>query len=213
MLIFYLSSLPYLVRLRQCISEYTLSRSQTDRNRHFFNALKYTSSFPVVLCSFIFHWLRILYHNTRENQDVVRMKFHTTIIFWIFFSFINCVYCFYWDTCVDWNLISFSKNRKTLLRPVLLFKYPAIYYAAVVFNAAARLAWILKIDMFYRVVEMELGGEKSRELAVGLVGVDLFCKVCEVFRRWIWVYLRIEREWVVSHLSSHKLEDKGNITE
>jgi hypothetical protein len=40
-------SLPYLIRLKQCISEYIESKE----NRHVFNALKYASSIPVVIFS------------------------------------------------------------------------------------------------------------------------------------------------------------------
>lgn len=42
-------SLPYLIRLRQCISEYLESGGQT--KRHLFNALKYASAFPVIVIS------------------------------------------------------------------------------------------------------------------------------------------------------------------
>jgi hypothetical protein len=39
--------IPYLVRLRQCVAEYSQSRDYGVRNRHFTNALKYISSMPV----------------------------------------------------------------------------------------------------------------------------------------------------------------------
>ena len=45
----YSPSLPYLVRLRQCLIEY-LSSSRHNR-RPLFNALKYASSFPVIFLS------------------------------------------------------------------------------------------------------------------------------------------------------------------
>jgi hypothetical protein len=42
-----MNSLPYLIRLKQCISDYIESKEK----RHIFNALKYTSSIPVVVFS------------------------------------------------------------------------------------------------------------------------------------------------------------------
>jgi len=43
------NSLPYLVRLRQCIVEF--SSSQNDSRRPLYNALKYATSFPVIFFS------------------------------------------------------------------------------------------------------------------------------------------------------------------
>jgi hypothetical protein len=44
---FYGYSLPYFIRLRQCISEYIESKEK----RHLLNALKYASSIPAVIFS------------------------------------------------------------------------------------------------------------------------------------------------------------------
>lgn len=43
------NSLPYVIRLRQCISEYIESRGET--KRHLYNALKYASAFPAIILS------------------------------------------------------------------------------------------------------------------------------------------------------------------
>ena len=45
----YMSSLPYIVRLRQCVAEYT--SPSNDSHRPLLNALKYASSFPVIYLS------------------------------------------------------------------------------------------------------------------------------------------------------------------
>lgn len=44
-----LISIPYLIRLRQCLFEYFESGGEC--KRHLFNALKYTSAFPVIIIS------------------------------------------------------------------------------------------------------------------------------------------------------------------
>jgi hypothetical protein len=47
------ASLPYLIRLRQCVIEYTQAPNerQNERRRHLMNALKYASAFPVIFLS------------------------------------------------------------------------------------------------------------------------------------------------------------------
>jgi len=45
----YYFSLPYAIRLRQCIAEYQASNGQN--NRALFNAIKYATSFPVIFLS------------------------------------------------------------------------------------------------------------------------------------------------------------------
>jgi hypothetical protein len=53
--------------------------------------------------------------------------------------------------------------------------------------------------MFYSLVEVTMGVEKgSGMLGITLVAIDLSLKVGEVLRRWVWVYLRIEREVLTS---------------
>src|SRR5688572_25513496 len=44
-----LSSVPYIIRLRQCLSEYLLSDFKNQR--HLFNGFKYFSALPVILFS------------------------------------------------------------------------------------------------------------------------------------------------------------------
>jgi EXS family len=44
-----MGSIPYFIRLRQCLIEFSRSRGQG--NQHLGNALKYASAFPVILLS------------------------------------------------------------------------------------------------------------------------------------------------------------------
>jgi hypothetical protein len=104
---------------------------------------------------------------------------------------------------MDWELFSRKSPSQAhspfKLRTVLLFKYPTFYYTAAILNVFLRLAWLLKVGMFYSLVDVTMGVEKgSGKLGMTLVAIDLSLKVGEVLRRWVWVYLRIEREVLTS---------------
>lgn len=143
-------------------------------------------------------------------------------LFRIVFSLINSVYCLYWDLFVDWGLcktISLKSGNSYLihqkppltlplaktiipnnyffLRPILYFRQPAYYYFAMVVNICLRFSWMIKIQVFYQLVEIATGtGEATIGFGVYLVGIDFLIKIMEVCRRWVWVFFRIEREIV-----------------
>ncbi|KAL3898083.1 MAG: hypothetical protein SGCHY_002981 [Lobulomycetales sp.] len=209
--------LPYLIRLRQCIAEYTQSRDQQSRSKHFTNACKYISSMPVILCSFIFHWLRHIYvygEFDASESESIRGKFHWAIRFWILFSLVNSVFSIYWDLFMDWELFAGKRGHLRIstlssffqLRSVLVFKYPLLYYGAATLNVLMRLAWLVKVGMFYSLVDVTLSiqSTKAGSLGITLVAIDLSLKVLEILRRWIWVYLRVEKEWITKQRASEE---------
>ncbi|KAJ1967616.1 protein-ER retention protein [Dimargaris xerosporica] len=67
------------------------------------------------------------------------------------------------------------------LRPRLCFD-SGIYYAVVILNVFLRTTWTLKISPHLPIETLPLGGFTLEWL--------------EIARRWLWVYLRIEREWL-----------------
>ncbi|KAJ1972685.1 protein-ER retention protein [Dimargaris verticillata] len=67
------------------------------------------------------------------------------------------------------------------LRPQLCFD-SGIYYAVVILNVGLRTTWTLKISPHLLIETLPLGGFTLEWL--------------EILRRWLWVYLRIEREWL-----------------
>ncbi|KAI8052266.1 EXS family-domain-containing protein [Syncephalis plumigaleata] len=75
-----------------------------------------------------------------------------------------------------------SKHAK-LLRPILHFGEPFIYYMAITLDFLLRFTWSLKLSTHLRLDELTAGGFALEWL--------------EVVRRWLWVYFRLEREWVV----------------
>ncbi|KAI8925583.1 EXS family-domain-containing protein [Entophlyctis helioformis] len=93
-----------------------------------------------------------------------------------------------------------------LLRPTLHFRYQAPYYAAIAIDTILRLSWIARVTVLYKLVGLRTfhsgtgssGNDISDAQLLGtLVVMDLVLKTLEVLRRWMWVFFRIEREWVV----------------
>lgn len=71
-----------------------------------------------------------------------------------------------------------------------------IYYAAVIFDLLLRLTWSLKLSPHLRLDQLTAGG--------------FIMEALEILRRWVWVYFRLEREWVARGLWRDRLADVGS---
>ncbi|CDH55423.1 exs family protein [Lichtheimia corymbifera JMRC:FSU:9682] len=183
-----LISLPYLIRLRQCISEYLESGGQT--KRHLFNALKYASAFPVIIISATQkradHWIAA----TGSVPSTWWINDTNLFRLWMFFVFINSMYSFWWDISMDWSLINITTTspRTHQQTPILRFRRhlhfndPIWYYAAMTLDFVLRTTWSLKLSSHLYVKRLE--------------GSIFTMELLEVFRRWVWVIFRMENEWV-----------------
>ncbi|RKP08435.1 EXS family-domain-containing protein, partial [Thamnocephalis sphaerospora] len=170
-----LVALPYMLRLKQCLIEAAQSRDWPSRRRHLANALKYASAFPVIILSAV---------QRLRSSDSIR-AWENMFVCVLFNSF----YSFYWDVAVDWQLGPLSlpltpqwEVHARYLRPMLHFSEPSIYYLAIVLDFLLRFTWSLKLSTHLRLDELTAGGFVLEWL--------------EVVRRWLWVYFRLEREWV-----------------
>ncbi|KAF9384978.1 protein-ER retention protein [Podila verticillata] len=96
-----MTSIPYFIRLRQCLSEYIESNYTTDR--HLMNALKYASAFPVIIISSLQKSAKAASLKGQPNSGY----FSDSSLFklWLLFVAINSFYSFYWDIYHDWSLI------------------------------------------------------------------------------------------------------------
>ncbi len=132
---------------------------------------------------------------------------------------ISSVYSFWWDVTNDWGLdilrsipsfpsqpiqlplsrvasgsdlpltspsplaSSFKPSRPQAygLRPHLLFGYPLIYYTAIVLNLILRFTWSMKLSTHLHTFA---------QLETGVFVVE----ACELLRRWLWVFFRVEWE-------------------
>ncbi|CAK5281716.1 unnamed protein product [Mycena citricolor] len=102
-------SLPYLIRLKQCIAEY--SHAENESRRPLLNAIKYASSFPVIYLSAA---QRIVVSELVEakGSGVTNEAWHgehPLFRLWLLAAIVNSLYSFWWDVTNDWGL--------TLLKP------------------------------------------------------------------------------------------------
>ncbi|XP_028769538.1 SPX and EXS domain-containing protein 1-like isoform X1 [Neltuma alba] len=95
--------LPYLWRLLQCLRQYKDTKERTC----LFNALKYSTAFPVIFLS------ALKYHVFPEKWTSLYRPL------WLLSSVVNSLYSFYWDITRDWDLSNFSRifrfNKPTLI--------------------------------------------------------------------------------------------------
>ncbi|KAI9365553.1 EXS family-domain-containing protein [Zopfochytrium polystomum] len=279
-----LVALPFLFRLRQCIAEYRHAPVPSAKRRHFWNALKYASSFPVIATSLLVNWARssiaaAAAASSTTTGDAVAggggLAAAAAVAFfaWVLASLVNTCFALYWDIAVDWQLAvhidlsrppthwvsgapapgatpapaptsqtpsasSFSSTTATVSPPTpssssssssdpttttasaptpppphpqpppppparpLHFRPRALYPAAVLLNTLLRAAWLVRAALVWRI----LASAAAAATASGtrqppfdpalLVAVDLALKALEVVRRWVWVFFRVEREWV-----------------
>ncbi|KAJ2849263.1 protein-ER retention protein [Coemansia brasiliensis] len=210
---------PYAFRLRQCINEYLKAvPGSGDARRHLANAIKYASSFPVIALSATQRQVTVDgVMETKYSDWALRMAF----TLWIAAVVFNSLYSFYWDVAFDWNLghtasgwklsdlitgpseekpsnplvlspadaigqdthvIAAQRKFPYMLRPQLRFGSPRIYYAAIALDFLLRIAWTMKLSSYVRIDMMAYGG--------------FWLNVLEIYRRWQWTFLRLEKETV-----------------
>jgi hypothetical protein len=202
-------TIPSLIRLRQCLIEYVRVRNANIKNggmtaqsgwggQHLANALKYASAFPIIILS-------ALQRNLSLDHEDIGVTATTLYRLWLLAVFINSIYSFYWDVAKDWDLTFFTSIHQKLtspstthslhrplssespfgLRPTLIFPSPAIYYYAIVLDLLLRFTWSLKLSPHLdHFADFESG---------------IFVMEClEVGRRWMWIFFRVETEWVRS---------------
>ena len=240
---------PYLVRFKQCLSMYNSTKSNTEKDKHFYNAIKYLTAIPMTLCSFLIPITARYYFNLSITSDAnSQLRYQhmqeTMIIFlfsWLGFGVINSVYSLYWDLVNDWLLFETSpfgvrkvhesndgkdlpisiqieespvsgayQNPRLFLRKKLHF-HPAIYYLAIFVNIVLRFAWLTKVYIVYELatsftqiqigrVETDRSDTRMNVHIAGVVATAVFIDamlVClEIFRRFVWVMIRVESDWV-----------------
>ncbi|KAK2871883.1 hypothetical protein FQN49_002737 [Arthroderma sp. PD_2] len=190
-----LISVPSIIRLRQCLIEfyrvYRRGNRHTDGwgGQHLANAAKYSTTLPVIALTML-----------QRNYDpiAVDMSVETLHKLWILSAVINSSYCFYWDIDKDWDLSLFSdivnKSRSPSslsdenphpfgLRTNRFFHANGIYYSAIVIDLILRFTWLSRLTA-------RLNWVNDLESGVFML------MFLEVIRRWLWIFLRVETEWV-----------------
>ncbi|KAL5121888.1 protein-ER retention protein [Pleosporales sp. CAS-2024a] len=189
-------ALPYLIRLRQCITEYLRVQKANKRppgqqspppaggGVHLANALKYSTAFPVIILSAM---------QRSRNPGAYGLSEPTLFRLWMAAVVVNSAYSFYWDVARDWDLTLFATPQERHhpeypwgLRRHRWFHAKEFYYAAIVMDALLRCTWSLKLSPHL---------DHFNDLEGGIFTME----VLEVFRRWVWIFFRVETEWVRNH--------------
>lgn len=190
-------AVPSAIRLRQCLIEYMRARDANYRSSalttgtsgwggiHLANAAKYASAFPVIILS-------AMQRSSADGEATAATTSTEASLYrmWLVAVLVNSLYSFYWDVTNDWDLSLLSSSRSDPshpygLRRKMVFRAPAIYYVAIVLDFVLRLTWMLKLSR---------GLDQFNDWEGGI-----FCiEVLEVGRRWVWIFFRVETEWVRS---------------
>ncbi|KAK9719436.1 protein-ER retention protein [Basidiobolus ranarum] len=177
-----ITSLPFIFRFRQCISEYLTSKGTGYKSLA--NAGKYASAFPVIFLSASMH------NPSQEDSHLFSI--------WLLAVIFNSLYSFYWDVVMDWDLcVTFSTSKKSRmieLRDVLMYREP-VYYISIFIDFFLRTTWSLKLSE----------NMKSEDLIAG----GFILEAAEILRRWLWVYFRVEKEWISAEFN--KLNDNYSL--
>ena len=113
---------------------------------------------------------------------------------WIFFACISTVYSYTWDIKMDWDLLQPNKKYR-FLREKLIYPRSQMYYFAIIVNFFLRCAWILTI---------------SPGIVSTIMRPELFTLIIgslEMFRRSIWNFLRVEKEFILNSENYQALEN------
>ena len=107
----------------------------------------------------------------------------------LFFVLMNSFYSFYWDVAKDWDLTLFASSSERNnpehawgLRHHTHFHAKEIYYIAIIIDLFLRCTWSLKLSPHL---------DHFNDLEGGIFVMEFL----EVFRRWVWLFFRVETEW------------------
>jgi hypothetical protein len=175
-----------MMRLRQCLIEYLRIRQKgffsAEQRIHLYNSAKYASAFPVILCSAM---------QRGYNPDEPHIFSQTALSrLWLVAVLANSLFSFYWDVARDWELTLFSSRRSSGeypygLRPSRHFVNKELYYGVIVIDLLLRGTWSFKLSPHLDSID---------KMESGIFLLELL----EVFRRWVWVFIRVEKEWVMT---------------
>jgi hypothetical protein len=188
-------AIPSVIRLRQCLIEFVRVRRAPYREstgwggQHLANAAKYSTAFPVIVLA------AMLRHHQGETPST---KLYRA---WVAASLLNSLYSFYWDVAKDWDLTLLSGTRERNspdypfgLRKRLHVHKPGVYYTVIVLDLVLRCTWMVKLSP-------RMDHISDFESSIFLI------QFLEVFRRWVWIFFRVETEWIRNTSAGLGVED------
>ena len=202
--------IPTLIRMKQCWHEY----KRTNKLQHALNLTKYSTAIGPLFINLLIK-LTLATFNPENKEDLQKeaVLHHLSYLnkWWYVLSTLNAVYTFIWDIKMDWGFQAFDSFFTTtpsvvILRPHrhLYFKSYLFYYFAIVLDFVLRFLWVLKLFIVH---ENENTGY-AHMVGAFLFGSDALSfgytlvEFLEIFRRWVWCFLKLESDW-------GKLQDSG----
>lgn len=189
-----LMAAPSLIRFRQCVIEYLRVRRAPYKEatgwggQHLANALKYATAIPVIITS-------SLQRNLDEGAKAGLNRA------WLAAVLVNSLYSFYWDVAKDWDLTLFSARRERAsphhpwgLRDRLVFRPAAVYYAIIVLDLMLHCTWAMKLSPHL---------DRFSDFESGIFLIEFL----KVFRRWVWIFFRVETEWIRHSTTGLSIDD------
>ncbi|MFH4977132.1 hypothetical protein AB6A40_003841 [Gnathostoma spinigerum] len=167
----FVSIIPCTVRFLQCLRRF---RDSGHAHPHLTNAGKYFTTYLVVIFKSLNHYME------RIDSTSTSLFFY----FWIASYILSFTYTFLWDVFMDWGLIDPRAPKESpFLREEMIYGSKWYYYGAIIEDFILRLSWVLNVSL----------GE-----AWTLDSDVLICITApfEIFRRFVWNYLRLENEHV-----------------
>lgn len=190
-----LLALPSMIRFRQCITEYLRVRRAPYKEsvgwggQHLANALKYSTAFPVIILSTL-----------QRNLDGPDAKAALNKG-WLVAVLINSLYSFWWDVAKDWDMTLFSTSKERAsahrpwgLRDRLIFRPINMYYVVIALDLVLRCTWSMKLSPHL---------DKFTDFESGIFLIE----VLEVLRRWVWIFFRVETEWIRNSSTGLGIDD------
>ncbi|XP_011697039.1 PREDICTED: xenotropic and polytropic retrovirus receptor 1-like isoform X2 [Wasmannia auropunctata] len=161
--------LPAWFRFAQCLRRY---RDTKETFPHLLNAVKYATSFFVVIFAYLHLINKKYYALSTENPY---------FYLWLTVSVVSSCFTYTWDVKLDWGLFDSSAGENKFLREEIVYSSPYYYYFAMVEDFILRFGWAFSLSL----TEM------------GYIHADLMVSIVaplEVFRRFTWNYFRMENE-------------------
>ncbi|XP_030555501.1 xenotropic and polytropic retrovirus receptor 1 homolog [Drosophila novamexicana] len=161
--------LPPWFRLAQCLRRY--KDSTRKHITYLLNAAKYATNIIVVICSTVVMETNAHYGSVFENPWI-----------WVYLaaSLVSTVYSTTWDLIKDFGLFRVWRGENRFLREHLIYR-KWFYYFAIVVNVTIRFAWVLELYLIaYNILKP--------------YNCKTIVSLCELTRRFIWNFLRLENE-------------------
>ncbi|KAF7428214.1 hypothetical protein PC9H_007435 [Pleurotus ostreatus] len=220
-------SLPYAIRFRQCVVEY--SAASNESTRPLYNALKYATAFPLIFLSAA---QRVVVIDGQIPVGSVNHSGTSLFRWWLFAAAVNSLYSFWWDVTNDWGLdllkrsgqgerdkpsppkklmlpllnrshipTSSSDGDTTLLSPSLGSSRVHMSYPwglrPVLLYPLPTYPLVVFLNLILRLTWSIKLSSHLHSQTDGSASI-FWLEVAEIIRRWMWVFIRVEWEVVKS---------------